>query len=574
MDNSFKSEMATVLGFYDFVNQPTVVSPWHVSGMNPEVTEVHEGMHRDLANTTSTGVVTKIFARILSQRSKLPDSLATNIASLLDVLLQETFLPHEATATYASFKVFFHNAPGAAATQLPRLPTSYRSAMAILEPLMGPVNDAAGDLIIQQPLLLAVAKVALSPPLFAEFDDFPQFTSLRRFIQNESPNKRFQRLVESLLTSDGPTLLSSTREHFTGLLGGAVESASLVDLLSFLPTVNQKILEKVATIAAKHDIKSAVDVDGLLQYMRTLISVLNSHLAREGVDVLSNVRIRDTRKLGLVATASIDYMVPSTDDNVLANYDDARTAFSQMTGLNLPAASEAEIRSLMPKDTSLRLPWKLYDAERGIERVKNIDETTGKLFFNISPMRMEGRPLLYMSIGAYSIDGVDWSTTKPQLEGANSNAFSFTTDLFAFLEMMEQLRSKKYIVKIDERFLIGFPEVAAVLRKLAFPLVVMLHDSTSEHIDSVITDEIARAATIHVTFIGLGLLSVIIIGNNTDNQYLMSPIAVTGFELLLRYRLEKDPRIDVLSEGTPPRLGDIGIDITLLRELLYSSYLL
>src|SRR5262245_59694807 len=103
MPDPFRAKLGQILGFYDFGEFATVVSPFHTATITPGAVELHEMVHRDLADCSSTGIVCRLIMSVLSECSDhLPSDLTDLLYGALDSMLLNIREVHESAATFLS----------------------------------------------------------------------------------------------------------------------------------------------------------------------------------------------------------------------------------------------------------------------------------------------------------------------------------------------------------------------------------------------------------------------------------------------------------------------------------------
>jgi hypothetical protein len=189
------------LGEFDHVHGARYYSPAHVEMRFPELVEMHEMVHQGLAVNNFTDGVTKLCSAILEYgKGELRFWDKRRLERFLNKVHRACTFTHEVTANYYTFLLFAYKYPERATEARQDLSGSYENMLAAGERAFGPVTDSR---TIERAIkiLWVVPWIAIAA-LNLEYDlDLFRLSSLKRcgrFVEANSPDRRYRRILESL----------------------------------------------------------------------------------------------------------------------------------------------------------------------------------------------------------------------------------------------------------------------------------------------------------------------------------------------------------------------------------------
>jgi hypothetical protein len=191
----------TTVGYYSHQEGARYLSPVHLRSEFPELVELHELQHEYLALGNATDTIARLYSRVLErEEGKLRPEHRSHITSLLKTITRQTVFVHETVATYISFLIFKIHSPERVARARRLLPRDYVEALTAGERAFGQISDPrtiSEHKKIYTPVLTA-AVAALNPPYHSALLRFDRLHECAKFIEINSPNRRFRHLLHDL----------------------------------------------------------------------------------------------------------------------------------------------------------------------------------------------------------------------------------------------------------------------------------------------------------------------------------------------------------------------------------------
>lgn len=170
---------------------------------SPEITELHEEIHRDLSESTVIGTVYRLFSLLPKLGEiELPSEIQQQVSCLQGCITRHTWLVQESLATYLSLHTLYPYFPDMVRNAFDGMPDQYKSAFQVAELSFGSLDESVispyTDYVI--PMSMAVGLASLSPPI----SEIPSQVDLRnldpfaRFVAANSPNERYIRFLRDI----------------------------------------------------------------------------------------------------------------------------------------------------------------------------------------------------------------------------------------------------------------------------------------------------------------------------------------------------------------------------------------
>jgi len=220
--------LSRCLGYYDGF-KTVLFSDISALGGSPEVTEMHEFIHKELSQSSVVGNIHRYFALVTElEGANLPRSVVEQLQLLATEICSTSFVPQEAIAVYLSLFPYSDDT-GLVSSEVERLPKQYRDLYELSVATFGPLEvtgTLAPDII---EIIMAIGIAALSPPVdplpmprVVRFDDLSDFL---RFVRLNSANQRFAAILRHLEPLPLPGLLSDA-----AALGQKMERGKVRDI--------------------------------------------------------------------------------------------------------------------------------------------------------------------------------------------------------------------------------------------------------------------------------------------------------------------------------------------------------
>ncbi len=187
-----------VSGYYSHQTGARYLNPLESGSRFPELTELHESYHRELAHFNFVDGIGRIFTTIyLIGKKSLKKSHLKSIEVLLETIHINTNYVHELTATYLSFYVFQSHNPKDYASARKQLPRLYSEVLEAGELAFGDIGD---NRVPDSIATIVYACAVCSMNLDCRFDQikFDNISKLSDFISLENPNLRFKSVLKRL----------------------------------------------------------------------------------------------------------------------------------------------------------------------------------------------------------------------------------------------------------------------------------------------------------------------------------------------------------------------------------------
>ena len=240
---------SSTAGYYSHTEGARYISPFSSGARFPQLVELHESQHEYLAHGNWTDTMARLIqACRVGRRSPSADH-RQEINELLQTIHQNTVYTHELIATYLSFLLFSSRHPKDVSAARAELDGFYRKILLVAEAAFGKINDPRLDAsMITATLACAVA--ALNPPFPPEIVRFNRLSECRRFVEQNSPDRRMRLFLKGLRPAwQQESIFSSLH----GLSSSDVQATVWANLRSRFPKVESvtdrpTILREWATI--------------------------------------------------------------------------------------------------------------------------------------------------------------------------------------------------------------------------------------------------------------------------------------------------------------------------------------
>ncbi len=419
---------AKTLGYYDFIGRPRIINPALTGNTTSRITEIHERMHRELAISTSTGLVVQLLKRTAD---RVDQQSAAPLLSVAAEILGHSRLAHEALATYTSLQAMVESGSRALVkAHRESLPEYYREALSLCERIAGPVLEPIENPRETHIVLFTTAKYSLSIPCLDFVADLSDLGRLRQTIREHSMDARFQKILEGIERRD---LLGRLAERAHQILcnqdddwraaGFAVGDLLAQEFPQYEAVMNPKVLEAAA---------------------QRFVAVSQAFLERHGVQVEVLVRNCDQQ--------------PD------------------------PALEEAEIEVtpgevMMPQD--LCLSWQYRDGNSAdLESSLRRTHEHFMFFAHLIPLG-DDNERARCSLHCYLIPDSRAKISPARYLLESHDPFSITLPLGTLVPLIDAIAVTSSVAfKIDDRFWEAYPNLTSALVACSVHVFVLAHHNT------------------------------------------------------------------------------------------------
>ncbi len=532
------------LGYYDGIEHGKIVSPYHTGDDFPELTEMHEAIHAELALANTTDVLTRHFAAVLRLgKNELPPAIVTEIERLMDAMHQHSAFVHEAIATYLSCHVYHSFAPGLIKRVISELPPRYASALQAAILAFGSLEEAADTPFSEYvaPLVFGVGIAAMN----ISYDDLqldiaclsPYVTRIR----SDPPNKRFA--------------------AFLGKLEPPSRDGVLRDLIT----------QAVAHQLDKRSKETAYRPD---QPYSEIQMQLFARLRR----LCPHIQFTSCRNDARLWSQAIYYTIRQQVEGLGMNFMERYVLFT-------PTAQDHSVEAKMgttfinpelpdetfPLDVSLtRYNHPFQEAEH-LQEVASAARTTDLLLhLFILPLSEDEVPKTFRSgkgtIFAVSCLAEDRKTGPISEQESKANArfrpFFTLISVEDFDSLVPVLRECDAVIKADER---AIEPLLPRLQRWRLPSFVLLRDTAITHIIAIASKMAQDHTMVFAGFNIGGKANALVFWEKDSYIYYCTPITLNAWALL-KNKFESDEHVVFPTEKEVR--GDGSIDVPLVSRVL------
>jgi hypothetical protein len=193
-------------GYYEHRKGARYINPITSGASFPDLVELHESNHAYLSLANLTDGLARLFDGVLSWgMDALSPAHKKNIDRLFQAIFENSVYTQELYATYTSFLIFAsHHAPSVSRARR-ELPRFYKTILTEAEVVFGPVDaGSTGKPSIHLVNACAIAALNVRYPEQISFDDIEALSAL---VVENSPDKRFRRILHSMVSEEGVATL-------------------------------------------------------------------------------------------------------------------------------------------------------------------------------------------------------------------------------------------------------------------------------------------------------------------------------------------------------------------------------
>jgi hypothetical protein len=469
-----------LLGYYDFLGDPKVLSPFHTDSKSTELlTQIHETIHKDLTMGSTIGNIASLLALVDQHAtSKLPPRVSEGVKMSLSKIVETSLVVQEGLATYLSLAACARDRLEEVARVKESLDGPYKTGVEICEQFLEPLGRQTWDRV--RSLALALGYAALSPVCYESVNDLSALTDFIDSLCKDSPDSRFMKLLRALV-------------------GTHIKDEFVNDSTDF-----ESVQRRVWTLASEQSIQ-------VFSYKTSLkISELNVTLLRWrtqlkawGLSILDDVKLNNAEEDEVVMNApSIQYVLP-------------------------------KLKDYTPSDVSYLYDYTNMDEDAGLGGISYIQRLSNYYIIVNVWMESESRCL----VSAYPWPrNLDIQSKEDKLA---NRRFSFRTTI----DELRQVLNTASVLKIDETF-VGVPIIWDFIATLSNIRVITLSDTTTRNLIRKIERERNRCSEVRVTVFKMPNQAIcLVISNEIDQIYWTSLSTNAVFLYLAETHFSNDSTI-------------------------------
>lgn len=551
MDWRKAEHLEACLGYYDGLGRPKLVSPMETGDPLPELTELHEALHADLASSNATDVLMRHLAAVLHLGlGELPAPTVAQFESLLKVINCNTWLVHETYATYLSCRVYHVFAPRRVEWVISRMPQRYRMALRTGELAMGDLSQSMTPPIGEyvESLLRGLATAALNVPLFDLAVDVENLQPFAERIRRSSPDKRFA------------TFLRALESPFTeGVLRELVTQAARDRVLELertkpfhpdqpYPEIALRVFEALRSVCPH--IGFCSDRKELRAWSLLVVDALRTQFALRGIAVMERYEVRtwSPKEDEVERFIGTDFVIPG-----------------------------------VPGPNPLDLSLKAHDCpplrpEDGLERLRKEAESAASsgATLNLFLMGITSEQASQMGLGmrpdaiavCCQVDLPTECSRAPTCCTSRSltAAFWFAAPVAHVSRLAEALRMCRAVLKTDERLV---DDISSLLEHWQLPVFVLLKSTALGSILDLVERLATRGGLVAYAVPMEGRVHAVVLQRTVSCLRFCAPITTTSW-LILRSRLDAEHRAAVRS--VPESSCDYDAEVALAHRVLKRCY--
>lgn len=192
----FYREAGTRLGFYEAGGAPQIIDPLWNAVRLPEAVVRHEDMHQQLMINTHHGVLTQLLTQLVKEGQG---------QEALEICRDEQWSVQEIAATFAELMFVQRESPKDFEDEVAHLPTAqlrqppYRELFDTASRLVPPDRVAGVTPLARADVITALAAASLQTKCLTAVEELGvDGPGIATYLREESPDARFERLVEAL----------------------------------------------------------------------------------------------------------------------------------------------------------------------------------------------------------------------------------------------------------------------------------------------------------------------------------------------------------------------------------------
>ncbi len=494
-NNPEKEKLCSVpLGYYDFL-QPYVINPLLTNDQYSIITDSHERIHRQLAVSTTTGLIMQMLA---FTRKKIDSPDADAAKACYEEILDLFRLPHEATATYLSLKYFTSDmSQKLMQHQYNSLGDGfYKDAVVLLEGVFGSVFDhiSEPEKHVLQIFVITIAQFALNVPCFELVTDLSTLSPLIDFLQQNSPNARYRRIIKEI----------------------QINTPFRIWFYEEIKSVTEKCTHNLTTWSKSDQYNYLLQVS--VDFAFKLAAVIPS------IESLMDRTERDFQFQQLCNRVKVRCVSPSSNStvNLQMRKEKPEDIVSQI-------AIHPQ-RPDLPKDATLSYPHKpieIQDLRKVIAYTKH-----SKLLFChlLLPSKQDGD--LSCRLSCY----VDHGFSIERGPDIQDIPLFISVPLTVFRDEFAQGDMTNVIFKIDDRLFVKDSSLCQELCCTAGNIFILAHDNSANNMNEWLLAEKGRIGSLLIANFGLKISNdsamttkIVLIGNTTDRIRIVSPMTEIEF---------------------------------------------
>ena len=515
------------LGYYGGVTGPKLFSPLHVDNEFPELTELHESLHKSLAESNSTDLLGRILANMLHEGKHVFQKVhSAPIEKLLRTINKQTAFVHESYATYVSMLMYVEVEAERIRSARRRLPEFYRLALVSAENGFGsleqnPLKIHGANIF---PILLGTAIAAMNID-FRELDfKLSSLDAWCDFIDANSPNKRYTSILDTLGTF-----------HRQGLLAETIKVSGDKDASALQQYFFSKLKEALPSIGFVSNHQEGTE------WMHEVVADVKTELSSYGYGFVNNFQLRPPSETSRDVNAT---KLEIPDMNPLSPLDTSLTKLSYQPGswetLSDSLDESEEANSFFcahllptPEKKGLLSRWKSRDCL-------------------MPSFLMPPRTFLFKDLENLS------------------DLFYYS---YPFDQILKRLKSQSrghVILKVDERLARG--DIAAI-KSTGHILFILSHDNSPKNVIGTI-EEYAAEGRVTVFQFGLAIPSyrALVVRCADHSVYYIAPVTSFGATVIEQH-LENIAAVEVISEAGQVE-NKLGNALDFIGGILLTSYCL
>lgn len=318
MRKSIREEITEILGWFGFEDEAVHV---HFPNLQEGVVDTpiiaHECTHRALVLSTTFGSFQRILS-LLKRRTQKFHFQWADLSEMLDLTIEQSEIVHEATAVYHQLLSMNEATPDHINAERNKLPSFYAKALALLEHTLPlPSHRSSHSQFCYNVASSVIAQMALNNRIISHSHDIfgLDLPWLKRFLTDESPNKRFetlcQTIAQKLRTEDALAVID---ESIAGAASGLGHTR-----ISW----NEHITAEIVYTPAEISKMAAAAEEKFMGYLCECVATFPTFSSRDAITREIETGIRAWRKQ--FTQRGLDELFPITEIHVAAPGDEIAT---------------------------------------------------------------------------------------------------------------------------------------------------------------------------------------------------------------------------------------------------------
>lgn len=516
------------LGYYDSFGDPKLISPIHTFNDFPQLTELHESIHKYLAECNNTDALCRLFTHILrTGQSEINNVHREAIEIFTRIVHKHSALVHETVATYLSMLPYSVTEPDRIKIVRRRLPPFYRGALEAGEAAFGQLEENSSPEFgtIAHPIVLGAGIAAMN----LDYRNIPvslsDLTDCCRFVESNPPDQRFRQILNKLRPFSSAGILAETFDETREKDVDAQQQCFYLKLRRVLPSLRFVPNHKEGNV-----------------WLHQLVGALREELNRYGYR----------------RAAANTFLIKPKHDNVHEGMG---------TRVEIPG-----IEPNFPLDASLlKLPYQEGSLDDLDSALQTCVATGAILCGHLLP----SAPITTWGFAKRQDCVLSWFLMPPGLTTfaglKGLSGFFYTQSQFS--DILRHLRGGtvgSVILKIDER--LANRDLEAITGTGHY-VIVLIHDNTPRHVVELI-EGLARVSPVDVVEVAMAFESyrAILVRPRGRLTYFVAPLGGLGSDIIGEY-FGNSVTVKIIQDSATVQ-STLGSDLAFIGGVLLTTYCL